>query len=397
MPFLNPFVTSSRPCTSSNGLASSCRLATKSPGSPRLTCTPAASRLSSAAPISPPKTISSCSSKTSTPKKIPNIFLPAPPKVWTSSAPSAIPTSNFSTIFSTSKLPKATSSKSSRKTSISSALSTLPTFPAGIIPAPAKSITPIFIASSPNCIIPVTRPWNSIPWAIPPRNCARLASLSFRAPAPRVRRVPSNQSLGGSMNRRDALRMLAAGAVLPALTPELLAFYQQAQPGASYALRTLNPHQNETVVSMIDQIIPATDTPGAKAARVNEFIDVILTEWANDEERRSFLDASPMWTKQAARSSAKTSLPPLPPSSLFFSVPGRGRRASPLSGTGKRTSALLGARWPPRADAGRLLHRVQEHDPPRLLHFGNRIPAGVEAVNHPGCVPWLRTARPRPW
>ena len=92
------------------------------------------------------------------------------------------------------------------------------------------------------------------------------------------------------MNRRDALRMLAAGAVLPALTPELLAFYQQAQPGASYALRTLNPHQNETVVSMIDQIIPATDTPGAKAARVNEFIDVILTEWANDEERRNFLD-----------------------------------------------------------------------------------------------------------
>ena len=40
---------------------------------------------------------------------------------------------------------------------------------------------------------------------------------------------------------------------------------------------------------MIDQIIPATDTPGAKEARVNEFIDVILTEWANDEERGNFL------------------------------------------------------------------------------------------------------------
>ena len=102
------------------------------------------------------------------------------------------------------------------------------------------------------------------------------------------------------MNRRDALRMLAAGAVLPALTPELLAFYQQAQPGASYALRTLNPHQNETVVSMIDQIIPATDTPGAKAARVNEFIDVILTEWANDEERRSFLDGLADVDKQSS-------------------------------------------------------------------------------------------------
>jgi len=92
------------------------------------------------------------------------------------------------------------------------------------------------------------------------------------------------------MNRRDALRMLTAGAVLPALTPELFAFYQQAHPGGSYSLRTLNPHQNDTVVAMIDQIIPATDTPGAKGARVNEFIDVILTEWANDEERRNFLN-----------------------------------------------------------------------------------------------------------
>ena len=92
------------------------------------------------------------------------------------------------------------------------------------------------------------------------------------------------------MNRRDALRMLAAGAVIPALTPELFAFYRQAHPGGAYSLRTLNPHQNDAVVAMIDQIIPATDTPGAKGARVNEFIDVILTEWATDEERRHFLD-----------------------------------------------------------------------------------------------------------
>ena len=91
------------------------------------------------------------------------------------------------------------------------------------------------------------------------------------------------------MNRRDALRMLTAGAVLPALTPELFAFYQQAHPSGAYSLRTLNPHQNDTVVAMIDQIIPATDTPGAKDIRVNEFIDVILTEWATEEERQNFL------------------------------------------------------------------------------------------------------------
>src|SRR5215472_8693381 len=92
------------------------------------------------------------------------------------------------------------------------------------------------------------------------------------------------------MNRRDALRMLVAGAVIPALSPELLAFYRRAHPEGSYSLRTLSPRQNDTVVAMIDQIIPATDTPGAKGARVNEFMDVILTEWANDEERRNFLN-----------------------------------------------------------------------------------------------------------
>src|SRR5260370_6887566 len=95
------------------------------------------------------------------------------------------------------------------------------------------------------------------------------------------------------MNRRDALRMLTAGAVLPALTPELFAFYRQAHPASSYTLRALNPHQNDTVVAMIDQILPGTDTPGAKAVRVNEFIDVILTEWANDEDPRHFPHAIP--------------------------------------------------------------------------------------------------------
>ena len=92
------------------------------------------------------------------------------------------------------------------------------------------------------------------------------------------------------MHRRDALRMFAAGAVLPAFSPDLFALFRQAQPPSGYTLRTLTPHLNDTVLAMIDQIIPATDTPGAKGARVNEFIDVILTEWATPEERTRFLD-----------------------------------------------------------------------------------------------------------
>lgn len=92
------------------------------------------------------------------------------------------------------------------------------------------------------------------------------------------------------MHRREALRIFAAGAVLPAISPELFAFFRQAQPPPGYALRTLTPHLNDTVVAMIDLIIPETETPGAKGARVNEFIDVILTDWATPEERAHFLD-----------------------------------------------------------------------------------------------------------
>ena len=94
------------------------------------------------------------------------------------------------------------------------------------------------------------------------------------------------------MQRRDVLKMLATGAVLPVFSSPMAAFFReaQAQTGPGYKLRTLNPHQNATVVVMTDLIIPETDTPGAKAARVNEFIDVILTEWATEEERQNFLN-----------------------------------------------------------------------------------------------------------
>jgi gluconate 2-dehydrogenase gamma chain len=98
-------------------------------------------------------------------------------------------------------------------------------------------------------------------------------------------------SHGGIMQRRDVLKMLATGAVLPVFSSPMVAFFReaQAQTGPGYKLRTLNPHQNATVVVLTDLIIPETDTPGAKAARVNEFIDVILTEWATEAERLNFL------------------------------------------------------------------------------------------------------------
>ncbi|MGZ3374051.1 MAG: gluconate 2-dehydrogenase subunit 3 family protein, partial [Gemmatimonadaceae bacterium] len=56
---------------------------------------------------------------------------------------------------------------------------------------------------------------------------------------------------------------------------------------ASY--RTLDRDQLALVTELAELIIPETDTPGATRVRVPEFIDLMLTEWATDDERAKFL------------------------------------------------------------------------------------------------------------
>jgi hypothetical protein len=93
------------------------------------------------------------------------------------------------------------------------------------------------------------------------------------------------------MKRRDALKLLAATAALPLLSGEAFSLFRAIHQDlpATPVLKTLNPHQNATITNIAELIIPQTDTPGAKAARVNEFIDLILTEWYDDQERANFL------------------------------------------------------------------------------------------------------------
>ena len=92
------------------------------------------------------------------------------------------------------------------------------------------------------------------------------------------------------MQRREVIRLLLGTAALPLLPREVFALLRQVhnELPATPALKTLNPHQDATVTTMAELIIPQTETPGAKAVRVNEFIDLILTEWYDDEDRTKF-------------------------------------------------------------------------------------------------------------
>jgi len=93
------------------------------------------------------------------------------------------------------------------------------------------------------------------------------------------------------MQRREALRLLATAAALPLIPEHLFAILRtaRAQATTSPAPRTLNPHQYQTVTRMAEIILPESDTPGATSVHVNDFIDLILTEWNTAEERSQFL------------------------------------------------------------------------------------------------------------
>jgi hypothetical protein len=89
------------------------------------------------------------------------------------------------------------------------------------------------------------------------------------------------------MDRRDVLLATAAFPVL-----------LEAQTEWKPAL--FDAHQNATVVALTELIIPATDTPGAKAANVNRYLDLMLND-GPDPQRIAFLEGLG-WLDSHARS-----------------------------------------------------------------------------------------------
>lgn len=95
------------------------------------------------------------------------------------------------------------------------------------------------------------------------------------------------------MHRREVVTLLGSALALPFL-PRNIERAIDLGEGIHRRLgdvpfRTLNPDQRAIVTAIAEMIIPETDTPGATSVKVPEFIDLILTEWASDEERDVFL------------------------------------------------------------------------------------------------------------
>jgi hypothetical protein len=97
------------------------------------------------------------------------------------------------------------------------------------------------------------------------------------------------------MHRREVVRFLGAALTLPFLpgTAEAaIALGEQLHlrlAGEDVPFRTLNAAQQALVTDIAEMIIPETETPGATSVKVPQFIDLILSEWASDDEKSAFL------------------------------------------------------------------------------------------------------------
>lgn len=94
------------------------------------------------------------------------------------------------------------------------------------------------------------------------------------------------------MDRREALRLLATGTALQLAPRNLLATLLEARRlvETQAAPRTLSPHQEATTRVMAELILPRTETPGATDVGATEFIDLMLTEWYDEQDRTRFLN-----------------------------------------------------------------------------------------------------------
>ena len=151
------------------------------------------------------------------------------------------------------------------------------------------------------------------------------------------------------ITRREAIKTIGLGtgviAALPVLSPTSVA--QEAAhdhahravqaAAASQPLRFFTEDENRTVIEMSERIIPADDSsPGAKAAKVNEYIDLIVSvspdptkqtwreglaainKMSRDKFGKTFADASAVQQVELLREISKNEKAPQTVEEKFF-------------------------------------------------------------------------------
>ena len=124
--------------------------------------------------------------------------------------------------------------------------------------------------------------------------------------------MPFDYSLP-ALDRRALLRsaILLAGGTLAGLPGKAL-----AELAADPKMRFFSAAEFETLETMVDIMIPRTDTAGAKEAGVPSYFDAMMVNWASKERRGEFRDVLEGLDK-AARAAGGKPLPELAPEQRF--------------------------------------------------------------------------------
>jgi len=120
---------------------------------------------------------------------------------------------------------------------------------------------------------------------------------------------------GNDITRREAIArtaLLLGGTLAAAHLAGAESPAWAAAVGPHFRARTLSSPQSELVASIAEHILPATDTPGARAAGVDRFVDVILTDYYKAPERERFVAGLADVDARSQKANGKTFLASTP-------------------------------------------------------------------------------------
>ena len=104
----------------------------------------------------------------------------------------------------------------------------------------------------------------------------------------KIDKVQFMPGVKAGVSRRDVLTALLAGTAVAAVWSNATAAAAVKAAGAAAANPVMSADEMAVLGSAAEVIIPATDTPGANAAGVPQFVGALVAHWMRPDEAASF-------------------------------------------------------------------------------------------------------------